>query len=59
IYNPRFGGGFCFLNQQLVRLPVVTALIFPPAPLPGGTTGVVYRLYRHTEAEKPDLHRSI
>ncbi|WP_204370177.1 hypothetical protein, partial [Enterobacter bugandensis] len=40
IYNPRFGGGFCFLSQQLVGLPVVTLLISPPTPLPGGTTGV-------------------
>ncbi|HID1011785.1 TPA: DUF6538 domain-containing protein, partial [Enterobacter roggenkampii] len=37
ILNPRFGGGFCFLSQHLVGLSVVTALISPPAPLPGGT----------------------
>ncbi|WP_237721434.1 DUF6538 domain-containing protein, partial [Cronobacter sakazakii] len=37
IYNPRFGGGFCFLSQQLVGLSVVTSFYFPPAPLPGGT----------------------
>ncbi|MFP8630277.1 DUF6538 domain-containing protein [Enterobacter kobei] len=54
IYNPRFGGGFCFLSQQLVCLSVVTTLISPPAPLPSGTN----RWYKMGIMIKPTKDRN-
>lgn len=37
IYNPRFGGGFCFLYHQLIGLSVNSIFLLSPYPLRGGT----------------------